>query len=167
MALRKLVWTGVELQFLVIFISIVFSLGGSTKTTTCPTTRENSGSSKWLLYGMPPKCFAAGLQGPCDPNQVLIPTPTSLNSDYGVCTTNNLTQYQKKIHMDLKSEMRNSRGKRQTKWLRNSLGKGKTPGRYGANGIPKNACPSHQTYNFKLQRCTNSRSEKLLLFIKR
>ncbi|CAL8071057.1 unnamed protein product [Orchesella dallaii] len=168
MSFRRLDWTGLDLQLLVIFICIVVSLGGSTTTTTCPTTRETSDSSKWLLYGMPPKCFPAGLRGPCDPNQVLVPTPTSVNSGYGVCTTNNSIQYQKGDIMSLKSDLRNSRGKRETRWLRKSSGSWRNSGSYGsANGIRRNGCSGYRTYNSKLRRCSNSRSKKLLRFIKR
>ncbi|CAL8071053.1 unnamed protein product [Orchesella dallaii] len=44
---------------------------------------EETGGSTWLLHGMPPKCYQAGSQGPCDFNQVFL--PKSQNSNHGKC----------------------------------------------------------------------------------
>ncbi|CAL8071059.1 unnamed protein product [Orchesella dallaii] len=51
-------------------------------TAFCPISRQPGGST-WLLHGMPPKCYVAGLQGPCDFNQVFL--PKSQNSNHGQC----------------------------------------------------------------------------------
>ncbi|CAL8091331.1 unnamed protein product [Orchesella dallaii] len=49
----------------------------------CPKSIEGN---TWLYYGEPPRCFLAGIQGPCFQNQHLAP---QRQSPFGICIDNN------------------------------------------------------------------------------
>ncbi|ODM94823.1 hypothetical protein Ocin01_11856 [Orchesella cincta] len=61
--------------------------------------------SKLLLYGRPPRCFQAGLQGPCSVDEILLPRSETLS--IGVCrevattTTEALSEVPIKCGMDV------------------------------------------------------------------
>ncbi|CAL8091325.1 unnamed protein product [Orchesella dallaii] len=48
----------------------------------CPKSIEGN---PWLYYGQPPRCFLAGIQGPCFQNQHLEP---QRQTPYGICIDN-------------------------------------------------------------------------------
>ncbi|CAL8091353.1 unnamed protein product [Orchesella dallaii] len=47
----------------------------------CPSSRGTG--LNWLSYGMPPNCYKSGSQGPCRPNEILVPD----RSDIELITT--------------------------------------------------------------------------------
>ncbi|CAL8071051.1 unnamed protein product [Orchesella dallaii] len=139
----------IVLQHLVIFtLTTELVLGSSLKNTEiCPiTSSSETGEPTWLLHGSPPKCYAAGSQGPCEPTEVL--NPIHPNSNKGICVPVPVTEPKPDVEQKVITQ---SKKKRQTKRRHER----------SANASPEiviNSCPEGYYYSDTLARCRRSRS---------
>ncbi|CAL8071047.1 unnamed protein product [Orchesella dallaii] len=130
------------------------ALGKSVVNTGfCPTSSQTGGST-WLLYGMPPKCYVAGLKGPCEFNQVLL--PKSQDSNYGQCMSSSsydilieLNSQDGKQDISQKLESYN-RIKRQ---IIPSHAIGEAHETSSGHGIPRGDCPVGTVWSEIRKRC--------------
>ncbi|CAL8071073.1 unnamed protein product [Orchesella dallaii] len=158
-------YLSVALQ-LIVMVTFINSkaLGRNVVNTVCPISRQAEDST-WLLYGMPPKCYVAGSQGPCNFNQFLL--PMSQNSNHGHCvsshgTTSNLNSGDRHGHKetDIGQKLRTHKRIKRQYVQRPRYGNIVCPAGYACrvgNSIPRNRCRDGYIWSERRQQCIPSR----------
>ncbi|CAL8071063.1 unnamed protein product [Orchesella dallaii] len=130
-------------------------------TENCPPSSQ-VGDSVWLLYGMPPKCYETGLQGPCKSHQIF--QRINSHSNYGVCMLRSSTvSHPQKLLNEEEKKLREMQYLREElsscrRQLRMKISEGEIDSPDGSQGggyvwIRRNRCPNGQFFSRISKKC--------------